>query len=57
MTVFAITFFVKDYCSRREVYFARVQKEIRRNPALIGKSGNFLNKRLCFRHLFLLYYL
>ena len=37
MTVFVITFFVKDYCSRGEVYFASVCKGIRRIPAL-GKD-------------------
>ena len=34
MAVFAIIFFVKDYCSRGEVYFASVYKDIRRIPAL-----------------------
>ena len=38
MTVFAITLLVKDYCSRGEVYFASVQKDIRRIPAL-GKDN------------------
>ena len=37
MTVFAITLLVKDYCSRGEVYFASVYKDIRRIPAL-GKD-------------------
>ena len=57
MTVLAITFFVKDYCSRGDVYFASVYKDIRRIRALIAKSANFLNKRLCFRHLLAQHYL
>ena len=57
MTVFAITFFVKNYCSRGVGYFASAFKDIGRIPALIAKSGNFLNKSLCFRHLLSLYYL
>ena len=35
MTVFEITFSVKDYCSLGEVYFASVYKDIRRIPALV----------------------
>ena len=50
MTVFPITYFVKDYCSHGKVYFASVYKDIGRIPALIAKSRNILNKRLCFRH-------
>ena len=57
MTVFPITYFVKDYCSHGEVYFVSVYKDIGRIPALIAKSRNFLNKRLCFRHPLPLYYL
>ena len=57
MAVFAMIFFVKDYCSRGEVYFASVYKDIRRIPALTAKSGNFLNISLCFRYLLPLYYL
>ena len=57
MTALAIIFFVKDYCSRGEVYFANVYKDIRSIPALTAKSGNFLNISLCFRHLLSLYYL
>lgn len=36
MTVLAITFFVKDYCSHGDVYFASVCKDIRRIRALIA---------------------
>ena len=56
MTVFAITFFAIDHCSRGEVYFASVYKDITRISALIAKSGNFLNKSLCFKHLLPLSY-
>ena len=57
MTVFPIAYFIKDYCSHGEVYFVSVYKDIRHIPTLIAKSRNFLNKRLCFRHLLPLYYL
>ena len=41
MTVFAITFFVKDYCSHGEVYFPSVCKDIRRIPALRSQRKGF----------------